>query len=414
MTPTATDDERAVVEAHLRRLDPGACAALVADLWAERGYDAVREGTVVTATRSGETLAIRVGGRRGDAAEADVLVSLDGSGTAPEGVRVLDAADLTERLWYAVDRSVARELCERHLGAPPADLRPPLGMRVRHHLSSGPSPAVAALALVAVVAVVGAVAVGMPGGSDVAAPPGSGAPAADDVTRTPWEARLPPGITSEGIEDLDVLAAAHRRAAADRPLTIWVDREEPTYDDGWRLTTLDFDLRSNGEEYTVAVSEGPRDNRTRLGTLYHDGTNSYVKVANRGEPSYRQLSPSEQERGTVPTPPRLSLELVTKYLSTPTTEMTGTVERDGRTLYRLVGTGQPASRSLDGVENYTVTAEVGTDGLVYNLRASYDIVENERRYRKTDEVTYARLDATTVTAPAWYERRFAGEPTPTG
>jgi hypothetical protein len=46
--------------------------------------------------------------------------------------RVLDAADLRELLWYAVDRETRQDLCGTHLGGPPGHTRP--GRRGRETL----------------------------------------------------------------------------------------------------------------------------------------------------------------------------------------------------------------------------------------------------------------------------------------
>ena len=412
MGTAARLDEQATVEAHLRQLDAEACAAFVADLWAARGYETRREGTVVTATRDDETLRIAVG-NADDGQRVDVLVSLGGDQTAPPGGRVVDAAGLAERVWYAVDRSIARELCERHLGAPPAALRPPLRTRLSQRLPTAPEPRVSIVTVVAVAVV----ALAMAG-----APQGGGTAGDETPTATPVgsnqtgavEQALPPGVNGAGIRDLDALAAAHERVVSGRPVTIWVDKQRPDFADGWRLRTYDLDVASNGQRYRVDIATGERGNRTDLGTLYHDGVFSYARIVQDGNVSYRELSPRQVEQSIVPTPSGVATRLVTRYLSTPTTEMVGTVERDGQTLYRVVGTGQPDGPSLRSVDNYTVTADIAASGFVRNLSAEYTTVDGERRYRLTYEVTYGRVDSTTVTPPAWYVERFAGsDVTPT-
>jgi hypothetical protein len=415
METTARLDEQALVEAHLRRLSDDECAAFVADLWAARGYETRREGTVVTATRGTETLRIAVASVD-DQQNADMLVSLDGSQPAPTGGRVVDAAGLAERLWYAVDRSVARELCERHLGAPPAALRPPLRRRLAQRLPTAPEVSVSATAIVVLLAIA-VVALTMAG-----APQGDGSPGDETPTATAVgsdqrgvvEQAFPPGVDGAGIRDLDALAAAHERMVSDRPVTIWVDQQRPDFANGWTIRTYDMDVASNGQQYRVDIATGERGNRTDLGTLYHDGVVSYARIVQDGNESYRELSPQQVEQSIVPTPSGVAVRLVRRYLSTPTTEMVGTVERDGQTLYRVVGTGQPDGPALRAVENYTVTADIAASGFVRNLTAEYTTVDGDRRYRLGYEVTYGRIDATTVTPPEWYVERFAGsDVTPT-
>jgi hypothetical protein len=103
-------DTEAVLADHVRRLDAEARAALVADLWAARGFETTREGSDVVATAREPSLRIRVGaGNRGggSADRPDVVVST-GSRTARagtnSGVRVLDAENVATMLRYAVDR----------------------------------------------------------------------------------------------------------------------------------------------------------------------------------------------------------------------------------------------------------------------------------------------------------------------
>jgi hypothetical protein len=413
MVSTDGYDEQAVVEAHLRRLTDEECAAFVADLWERRGYEIHREGQLVSASRDGESLTIGVGDV--DGGTVDILVAPDGNNRSATGRRLVDAAGLTERLWYAVDRPVARALCERHLGAAPDDLQPPLGMVLRRRL-----PATAGVFLPAVIVVlvaVAAVALGTAG-----LPGGDSATTGDDPSiDTPVEAgppvgtqTTPPGVSRFGIRDIDALAGAHRQAVDDRPVTIWVDRDIPIFSqDGWDIRTYDMDVASNGEQYVIDISTGPRGNRTDLGALYHDGRNSFARVVNDGEVSYQPISPAQQERSVVPSPAGLGSRLVTRYLSTPTTELAGTVVRNGVTYYRVVATGSPSTPSLDSAENYSATAEVSARGFVRNLTVEYTDGSRDRQLRLQRQVTYARINETTVSEPAWYREQFGNTTTPT-
>jgi hypothetical protein len=100
---------------------------------------------------------------------------------------------------------------------------------------------------------------------------------------------------------------------------------------------------------------------------------------------------------------------VTKYLSTPTTNVTRVARHRGDPTYRIVGTGQPRSSQLEEVSNYTVTATVTPEGLVTSLNASYTVVRNGTRFRASYQVRYGRLDSTTVTPPEWYERQVSSQ-----
>lgn len=132
-------DDRSVVEAQFRRLDAAELAEFVADFWAARGFDIERDGRRITARSARGTELVYVAGEVDKADEPewldgdrgteqlgpddgpgdDVDVVVDVDGDAYEGATVLDDADLTERLWYAVDRSVGRALYEEYLAAVP-------------------------------------------------------------------------------------------------------------------------------------------------------------------------------------------------------------------------------------------------------------------------------------------------------
>jgi hypothetical protein len=400
-------DELALVEAHLRRLDDEACAAFVADLWAARGYETTRDGTQVTASRSDNSLTIRVGGGSGD-----IVIARGRRGQAVEGARVIDAEGLAERLWYAVDRSVAHDLCERHLGGSPGTLRLPLGTRLQRRVGRVRPGTISAVVVVVVVAVA-LVALGGAGPTGEGATPANATATATPVTAADGGQVFPPGVSAAGIRDIDALAAAHLQAVDERPATIWVDKQFPTYTDEGRIRSYDMDVTSNGEQYLVDISLGPRDNRTDVGALYHDGQNSFARIVDDGNVSYQVVSPPQQEQSLVPSPSGLAARLVTRYLSTPTTELTGQVTRDGETYYRIVATGDPGSPSLGSVTNYTATADVTASGFVQNLTVTYTETSGDQRYRLTREVTYGRLDETTVRVPEWYRERFDDDITPT-
>jgi hypothetical protein len=414
MVSTEEYDDQAVVEAHIRRLSDEECTAFVADLWESRGYETHSDRGLISAVRGGESLTIGVGDI-GDET-VDILVATDGSGREATGTRLVDAAGLAERLWYAVDRQAARTLCQTHLGAPPEDLRPPLGMVLRRRVPTTPGvvlPAAAVVVLVAV-AVVALGAAGLPGSDD--SPTAGDDPSTSTIDAGPpvETQSMPPGVSEVGIRDIDALAGAHRRAVDDRAVTIWVDRDVPVFArDGWDIRTYDMDVASNGEQYLIDMSTGPRGNRTDLGALYHDGENSFARVVDDGDVRYQAISPAQQEQSVVPSPSGLAARIVTRYLSTPRTELAGTVVRNGVTYYRVVATGSPATASLESAENYSATAEISTRGFVRNLTVEYTDTSRDRGLRLRREVTYARMNETTVTEPAWYREQFGDTTTPT-
>jgi hypothetical protein len=141
-----TMQPQGIVESRLRSLDRDSLIGFVADLWAARGFETVRDAPYVLARKDDRETRILVRShrnwRRGpwttvDDSEAHVVVlsgcragSDSGSG-GTESSRVVDVTDLRTMLWYAVDEPTRRDLCRRYLGAPPDGLDPPLLARVR-------------------------------------------------------------------------------------------------------------------------------------------------------------------------------------------------------------------------------------------------------------------------------------------
>jgi len=464
--------ERAVT-AHLRRLDAAAGRALVADLWAARGYgirgpgggtdgsgaaSAGAAGTgPVTAVRGGETETIGVVGRSRlgttplPEPEPDVVAVLGDPGAVADrlggDVRVLGAGDLAGMLLYAVDRPVAAELCERHLGAPPGRLRLPAAAAVRGRLrSSGPwrptlgvGLRVAAFGLAVVVLAVGLAALGGSGASEPASPGagidaassgvGGGEPAdsaaPDDAGEFPetypqgTAGLMPPGVTQEGIDDAGTLARAHSQRLEGRSYALNVTRHQPVASGGTPADpSLDRylfgSLPGPGVTHTTAFAVAGDTYRSRA-TLGNDGgamvrasvyfTDGewYVAAPLYGNTSFRSAPVS----GSVgPLPETFRTDLVDRYLSTPETDLTGVVEHDGRRLYRVVANGTPRPFPDSFVRNYTAVALVDNRGVVHDLSVSYAIVSDDDRATVETSVSYGSFGEVAVRPPPWYINRF--------
>lgn len=451
---TVTDrdpDTVAVLARHLRRLDTDACAALVADLWDARGFETRREGPEVVATGRGTARRVRVGtgGRTGD--PPDVVVSPRGGGVweAAAGVRVVDAEELAGMLRYAVDRETGATLCERHLGAPPGELRPPAGTRLRTRLRGlrgsiavgprelpvGLAPLLAAVLVVLVGTAAGVALTAGPGAPSASADAGGpgeadgvepvpvpeSTPVGDDDVRStrtaggsegtpPGNASAVPGLTDDGVADLSALAAAHARGLLGRSYTLWMDtyRASPGAD---TPTRFDTDVAVAGDRFLVEENVGDDEDRRRLRTVYHDGEDWHV--ANRTGTGTVYERVEGREPPPAPDPEEVALTLVADYLSTPQTS----VERRGGTggpRYRLVGRGTPPAMDVDAVRNYTAVALVDRDGVVRDLTVRYAVVTGEGRFGVRKEWTYGRLGETTVQPPPWYVERFAANGTAAG
>jgi hypothetical protein len=423
----------ATVEHHVRGLDGEALAALVADLWAARGYETSREGEFVLARHGERTVRIRVPAAADGAATpadrpADVVVAVDGHADGHEGARVVDAAGVAERLGYAVDGTVARALCERHLGAPPADLPPPPLTRARRRaegLFGG--PALAAVALVVLLGVGTAAVAFAPAGPAAETPATPSTPVVASPTPvTPDAADAgtdqqpsfpsavdspPPGVNGSGLVDAGALAAAHERALADRSHTIWIDWYRPR-DPGPNATRIqrDVDVVAADGRYLVTTTDEVvgTGRRERLGAVYSDGTVPYGAVWNETSGSYGRVFPMDPRRDLSPTPESVRESVVERYLTTPTTGVTTRTRRDGTRVYRVTGRGPPRGGATERLANYSVVASVDARGFVRDLTAEFTRRAGNETYRVRHEVTYARLGSTTLAEPTWYERREIG------
>jgi hypothetical protein len=450
---------------HLRRLDDDAFAAFVADLWAARGYETRRDGGRVHAAREGTALTIAAGPVGRDAADADVVVtprvdpgrerSRDGS------ARVVDADDLRDALWYALDRETARALCERHLGAPPADLRPPLRRRARERLravESPVSPATVAVLLVVLVVLVAAVTVSTlqsaggggapptavddtPDGTPATGPATADAATTDsDDAGTTTAAPDPPddvppsvpvpGLDPGGVTDLEALSTAHERALENRSYTLWLDASQPRGGvPGATTVRQDVDVAVAGGRYYLVETRG-RDDRARQALLayhdvdttgleadrrqvrsvYHDGTDSFLATDLAGNATYATYRGTSSVPGSID-PYRFAETLVEGALETTRNDVTARVSRGNRTLYRVVGEGQPSFGPAGRVLNYTAVALVAESGLVVEGRVTYAVATVGGGYHVRIAWRYGRLDETRVEPPRWHAEALASNAT---
>jgi hypothetical protein len=450
--------DSAVVEHHLARLSRDACLAFVADLWAARGFETRVDDDVVVATRRSDEVVIfpACGGRLRSAPmptrSVDVVVAPTGSATATRvaarhDARLLDASDLREMLRYAVSQTTAAQLCERHLGAAPSALEPSARTRTHRRIDRlravelPVDPTVCLVVLVLVVATAGFVAFGGPGPSggtgstdlaaeaDAAAAAGgdagveAGASADTDVaTLSPRRAdsrrssgqwrpvtagslSSVPGVNTTGVTNLRALAAAHDRALGSQSYTIWADTYRP-YNGvpSAERAQRDTDIAVAGDRYLVRESVERGDDRRLVRAVYYDGADWYVDDRSTDERTVRWVDGSRDGASVDPDPRRLRTALVTYYLDTPRSNVTGHAHVDGTTRYRLEGAGTPPPFAVREVYNYEFVAIVGERGFVREATVTYTVVSVEGSYQLRFEWTYDRLNATTVTEPAWVEQ----------
>lgn len=229
------------------------------------------------------------------------------------------------------------------------------------------------------------------------------------VTATPQQWALAPGLTAEGVADADVLAAAHREAVTDRSYVFRVRRG--------------FGVPVNGtvptNHSTVARVESPRKYRvwtheeeirlqtglTELDnyTVYADGTDSAVRSRLPGQPptvrEQSAVTPAVEHRhvGVRAT------DAVRQFLSVENATVTP-VTFDGRRHYLVTG-GDYSGFAAGALDDENVTALVSREGFVRSLGVSYSVrrMGDPRSVRYT--FTYERVGNTTVDPPEWADRK---------
>jgi hypothetical protein len=446
-------DGRPTLETRLHGHSRDAVVGLVAALYTARGARTRCDGSTVAV--DGDRYLVVPAGPVGrlrdwlfgpDSDAVDAVVALD-SGRADALAARYDApavtpADLDALARYGLDRQTADAVVRETLGVGLDALRPAAQPTPRESLASdrstdvddGRPPArstpgdddrhpvadVSVPQSLAVVAVVAVVLVAMlaltPGllgadsgpfgdGTDPSAsdaPDGAAtatdAPSPSSASASGDALRLAPGLTTDGVSDADALAEAHATTLSNRSYT-------------WELTYVaSVDGTERGRLVESVAVEAP----TRyVSTVRVDGT-----VGSRGPIADRSSYADGDRRYH-----RTSVGYDAEPL--PANETLGLHERRARQYVRVLldgmetsivrsRLGEPRLYVVDvqgtparGVRNYTATAHVGPDGVVYYYSGSYCITSfgsdaAETCYSLT--MRYRRLGATAVEAPAWYRR----------
>lgn len=230
------------------------------------------------------------------------------------------------------------------------------------------------------------------------------APVPTPETATPAESPLPPGVTGNGVADIDQLKEAHQRALANQSYT-------------WRTRNRIEGSGTNGTERP--------DIRQRAlvadETTYEYWTNQRIVLRN-GRPRYlgnysefgsttarfarfEGSSAEIQYRRLEPAPARLRIgqqatAAIDRFL--PARNTTISVTRfEGARYYELRGRGAETIVATQPISNYTVRALIRPDGFVRSLTVSYRIGSRGRARSVTYTFDYSALGTTTVGRPAW-------------
>ncbi|WP_436909922.1 hypothetical protein [Halosimplex marinum] len=217
-------------------------------------------------------------------------------------------------------------------------------------------------------------------------------PVTDDPTptRTLPDDR-PPGVLANGTVDADALTRAHAAHLDNRTYT-WRVRYDTGVADGDRLVRR---LVVDREAFTLSQVRGEAGRNV---SLYVNATGGYLRVIEARQPRYEFLSlPGRAEDYHFAT-------ASVRQLLDERRVSVSTVERRGRTYYRLYAAGDPpASVGPAGatITGFSATAYVTPEGFVRSLAAEYVRIVDGDRTRVAMRFDYSRLGESNPTPPDW-------------
>jgi hypothetical protein len=426
----------------LARRNREAAAAFVAALFDARGFETTLVDGGAVRVVDGDDSRLFVVAGDGPPTDADVVVDPRGGAArrdaaADAGADYLGPGALYRALLYAVDRDAAATVVETHLGVPfdadaPGSRLDGAITTLRNWTADAPAVTLVALALV-VAAVGGALTLA---GTDplsgeapaadagVVGDAGSGGPTGAAVGGVTDSGALPPGLGSDGVENVTALAEAHRNATDGRAYEVLVlgrgqaepIRHRPQLASYYGRPPPWYRLRQriSVERPTVYRSRvtgvrAARGNGTESVVYddYADGVAVYRRVG--GENVSPRFDRSDLRPGIVADG---TAAYVTRYLRTTN----ATVERVG-TNYRVTATGTPRYLAGD-VTDYAAVAWVSPEGVVFRLEVTYDPADSGARtdtrtpsptsvvgdQPHTFAMIYEDIGEQTVSRPYWYDR----------
>lgn len=216
---------------------------------------------------------------------------------------------------------------------------------------------------------------------------------------------LPPGVLSNGTIDADALVRAHTAHLDNRTYT-WRVRYDTGVGDGDRLVRR---LVVGRETFAVSQTRGETGRNV---SLYVNATGGYLRAVEAGQPRYDFLPlPGRAEDYDFAT------ASIHQLLDDGRVSVS-TVERRGRTYYRLYAAGDPptsvgpAGATTTG---FSATAYVTPEGFVRSLAAEYVRAVDGDRTRVTMRFDYSRLGESNPTPPDWLgEVSLRSTPRPAG
>jgi len=404
----------------LRALSDERFVALVAAIWAARGWDVRVEGATVHCERGDRCHRIRVLPDRdlsvpanGDAtAGADTLVArvpIDPAG----GMRACGPEDLRNLLRYGLEETDSKRIGREYLEAAsgPRERVHRGHNRLEQALAQAQMPALewdrhrtgalaagAVVALAAVVLVVGGLVpvagTGGPGettstATPVSVPEGDGSGAVFDYPR---------GLDSDGITDPGALVDRHVRvlAATSYRCRVQTHQIDPMI---VQLVREKRFVAASPRRYATSVTGSPPgrpDGIDWTRETYANGSVRFERLKGRTNVTVRRTRLNETGRDG-PLVARLR-EPMTRRLAVNDTTLAAITEQNGTAYYRVRGT--PAS--TEALTNRTLEVTVREDGVITEIQESYRIRDTEVTIIET--VKCDGVGTTRVRPPDWVQR----------
>lgn len=218
---------------------------------------------------------------------------------------------------------------------------------------------------------------------------------------------LPPGVTGDGVEDADALAAAHAETLTAEPFDAELTLDASFENAGGteNITIAQRSRMSDDGSFRFEVDEdAPGGTVTQTG--WSNGTVGVTKVDRGEETRYLRFDPDGAEGHLT------DERTLYAYLASGDYEPTSATESDGRTLVTLtadeyVDTGEFGVPEAN-VSAFEATAVVDLDGRIHSLELSMTYVDQSGT-ETTIDVTYDsdRRDSVTVERPDWVEDALA-------
>jgi len=228
-----------------------------------------------------------------------------------------------------------------------------------------------------------------------------------EVTPTPEQWPVAPGVSGDGVDNVTALVAAHRAATANQSY-VWRERRGVTTDQNGTVPVVDQTVarvESGSTYYFWTVDERIRL-QSGLRTVanyseYVDGTVQANRYKFAGGPTYERqqfdpASPSEHRHVGLS-----ATSAIRQYLDVENATVSA-VRIDGRRHYRIVAGDWPGF-ATESVSDGTITAVVSPDGFVRSLEAAYSIYSADESRHVRYAFTYERVGNTTVDPPDWYD-----------